>query len=135
MKHTALIVLAFFVAFAASCAATGDTSQDQAQCLSVDEALASIASANGAEVSVCGWLRYEAEDKNLYNSASDRWEDSDDHCLSLGRGHGFTEDLAPLSGRRVRVTGVATSSFCPADAICMASCSESGIFAQSVEPL
>jgi len=135
MKHIALLILGLFLALAASCAAIGNINHDQARCLSVDEALATIGTANGTEVSVCAWLRYEAEDKSLYNSASDRWENSDDRCLSLGRAQGFTEDLGSLSGRRVRVTGVATATFCPADAICQASCSESGIFARSIEPL
>lgn len=135
MRSVFFLAIGLFLALAASCAVAGDVGRNDAQCLSVDDALAQVGALNGTPVAICGWLRYESEDKNLYATATDRWEDSDDHCLSVGRSEGFTTDLASLSGRRVRVTGVATSSFCPADTICMASCSSTGIFAQSIDPL
>jgi hypothetical protein len=136
MKSLLALVFIVFSMTTASCVNRQLSSTDNTpSCQDVDDVLANISSINGAEVTVCGWLRYEPEDKNLHASASGRLAKSENHCLSLGRLVGFTADLSSLNGRKVRVAGTATASFCPTDSICMASCSDSGIFVRSVDLL
>lgn len=118
--------------FGASSCASMDSSQ--AQCSTVEQLLAET-SWNGGTVAVCGFLKYDFEDKNLYSSKNAATEMSRDNCVSLGLAKGFAESLSGYSGRWVRVSGLATSDFCPAGTICSASCSATGIFVTGIDEL
>ena len=105
------------------------------KCKSVDYVKANIKQINGSEVSVCGFLKYGFEGKNLYHSASAAKQDSDRQCLSIGIGEGAVVDLSASSDRWVRINGFATADFCPKDTICSSSCSRVGVFAKNVAPV
>lgn len=107
---------------------------DQSQCVSVDSVLSHISSTNGSDISVCGFLKYEFEDRNLYASEKDAEAQASRNCISLGKVEDFSEDISSFSGQWVRVSGVASSKFCPMGTLCPASCSDTGIFVKSISP-
>lgn len=102
-------------------------------CRSIDYVKANIEQLNGSEVAVCGYLKYEFEDKNLYESSKAARQYSDEQCLSLGTREGASVDLSSLSDRWVRIRGIATADFCPEDTICSLSCSKIGVFVKDVK--
>lgn len=101
-------------------------------CRSVDQVLSEIKALNGQEVTVCGVLRYEFEDRNLYANQRAARQRSDTHCLAIGLAQGFSEDLSLLSDRPVWISGTATSDFCPEGTLCTAACSDTGIFVKAI---
>lgn len=124
----AVVILAFGIS---SCASMDSS---QVQCSTVESLLAAP-SWNGGDVVVCGFLKYDFEDKNLYGSKDAAAEMSREKCVSLGLAKGFAGNLSAYSGRWVRVSGLATSDFCPAGTICTASCSTTGIFVTGIDDL
>lgn len=116
-----------------SCSSMNELAGDQ--CVSVDRLLTDISSRNGTEVAVCGLLKYELEDRNLYASARFAEQQSNQHCLSLGKAERFSGDLEKLDGQWVRIIGLATSNFCPEGTLCTASCSDTGLFVRAIAPL
>jgi hypothetical protein len=104
-------------------------------CRSVDYVRANVEQLDGLEVALCGYLKYEFEDKNLYQSPKAAKQYSDKQCLSLGMREGANVDLPSLSERWVRIDGVVAADFCPKDTICPSACSKIGVFAKDVKPL
>jgi hypothetical protein len=104
-------------------------------CRSIDYVKANIEQFDGSEVAVCGYLKYEFEDKNLYESPKAAKEYSDKQCLSLGMREGASVDLSSLSKQWVHISGIATAAFCPKDTICSSSCSKIGVFVNDVKPV
>lgn len=102
-------------------------------CQSVDQVLADAERLNGQEAAVCGVLKYEFEDQNLYATQKAAGRQSDTHCLSLGFVEGISDDLSSLNGRSVLVFGTVTTDFCPEGILCTASCSDTGIFVKAVQ--
>jgi hypothetical protein len=104
-------------------------------CKSIDYVRANIEQLDGSEVAVCGYLKYEFEDKNLYESPKAAKQYADKQCLSLGTREGAGVDLSSLSERWVRISGIAAADFCPKDTICSSSCSKIGVFVKKVKPV
>jgi hypothetical protein len=102
------------------------------QCLNVDSALNRIKALDGNIVTVCGVLKYEFEDINLYQSNGDAKEYSRDHCLSLAMPVDSRQNFSAMSGKRVRIEATATAAFCPEGTICAASCSSSGLMVKTL---
>lgn len=111
---------------ASACSLTPGSGSDS--CTSIDSVIANIEQLNGSDVSVCGYLKYEFEDKNLYESRKTAKQFGDKQCLSLGTREGASIDLSSMSDRWVQIHGVATANFCPKDAVCSSSCSKIGVF-------
>lgn len=104
------------------------------ECKSIENVKANIDTLDGTEVSVCGYLKYEFEDKNLYASPKSARRYSEKQCLSVGSREGASIDTS-LTGHWVRITGVAAANFCPVDTICSSSCSKNGVFAKEIKRL
>lgn len=133
MTKLMALVLALFLLCTGACSSMGVSARDQ--CVTVDRALSDISSTNGTDVEVCGVLKYEFEDRNLYASEKVAKQQSDQRCLSLGKAEGFSGDPEELNGQWVRISGLATSDFCPEGTLCTASCSDVGIFIKGIGPL
>jgi hypothetical protein len=88
---------------------------------------------DGSEISVCGYLRYEFEDKNLYSSRKAAANSSDKYCIAVGRRAEAKVDLSALNGKSVRIHGVVTAKACPEGAVCAAACSQTGIAAMRID--
>jgi hypothetical protein len=116
---------------ASACSVTPDFEAES--CRSIDYVKANIEQLDGSEVAVCGYLKYEFEDKNLHESPKAAKQYSDRQCLSLGTREGASIDLSSLTDRWVRVSGIATAGFCPKDTICSSSCSKIGVFVKEVK--
>src|SRR5690606_10990238 len=80
---------------ASGCSVTPDFEAES--CRSIDYVRANIEQLDGSEVTVCGYLKYEFEDKNLYESPRAAKQYSDKQCLSLGTREGAVVDLSSLS--------------------------------------
>jgi hypothetical protein len=104
-------------------------------CLTVPEVLARTAQLADQEVLVCGFLKYEFEDENLYSTRAVRESEEDEgQCLSVGRAAGTSLDLLPsANNREVLVRGIVRTDACPDGYVCPASCSDQGIFVSSVQ--
>lgn len=103
------------------------------RCLSVEQALSAIDDESSAtRVSVCGFLKYEFEDKNLYLSQDAAESRPHRECLAIGLAKGFSQDLSQFNKQQVRVTGRAASDICPEGTLCLASCPNAGIYVESV---
>jgi hypothetical protein len=104
----------------------------RSDCLDVDEVRTGQRTGTA---SVCGYLSYRFEDKNLYSSAIAAENYDNRQCIAVGLAPGFdSTKLRALSGRPVRLTGRLTDHACPEGAICSASCSQIGIFVEDVQP-
>jgi hypothetical protein len=132
-RKTATFALIISSLCTAACSSLQISRQDQ--CVSVDRALSEINDTNGTQIAVCGFLKYEFEDKNLYVSKRDANQQLFRNCISLGKASDYSGDLEKLNGKWVRVTGLATSKICPADSICQAACSDSGVYVRTVETI
>lgn len=136
MRSIFVLTLSFsLLCFGAGCVAAGARKDihEEPQCVSVDQALSSIGSAEGDVVSVCGFFKYEFEDKNLYSTERAARDQSSKHCLAIGKREGFSEDLSAWTGQRVRISGILTADFCPPGTLCPAACSNSGVFVETIE--
>jgi hypothetical protein len=122
-----------FMLMVSACASTSNS--ELRSCEFIDDVKLNIEQRDGSDVSICGFLKYEFEDKNLYDSAKAAKEFSSKKCLSIGLHRGVDIDLAPLNNRRVLVRGVVTKEFCPEGTICVASCSAVGVFVRTVSAL
>jgi hypothetical protein len=132
IKYVAL-VLVIGVSLS-SCASVGNASA--VRCVSVEDVIGQIDSlGREPEVAVCGVLSYRFEDKNLYASRSAARRHDTAKCIAVGYRATEGIDLSALDGRSVRVVGRVTSTFCPADAICAASCSNIGIFVSRADAM
>lgn len=131
MKLTMLSLIVLHSLAANSCSML---EASERQCVSVHRVLADAELLDGEDVAVCGVLRYEFEDRNLYASEQAAREQSDDACLALGMAEGFSGNLGKLNGETVRILGLATSDFCPEGTLCTASCSDTGVFVKAIEP-
>lgn len=132
-SHIRALCAVLFAITVSACSAMPDFEAEE--CKSVDDVRANIEQFNGSEVSVCGFLKYGFEDKNLYHSPDAAKQYSDRQCLSIGIREGAVVDLSASSDRWVRINGFATAEFCPKDTICSSSCSKEGVFVKSVTPL
>lgn len=133
MTKLTTLALALSLLVTAACSSMDVSARDQ--CVTVDRALSDISSINGTDVAVCGVLKYEFEDRNLYASEKVAKQQSDQHCLSLGNAEGLSGDLEKMNGQWVRISGLATSDFCPEGTLCTASCSDAGIFVKAIDSL
>jgi hypothetical protein len=129
MRTTCAVLLTIGIA---ACSVTPDFEAES--CRSIDYVKANIEQLDGSEVVVCGYLKYEFEDKNLYQSPKAAKQYSEKQCLSLGTREGTSVDTS-LSGRWVRISGVVAADFCPKDTICSSSCSKNGVFMKDMKPL
>jgi hypothetical protein len=129
MKRLSLLLgLVFCVS---SCASTDSS---QSRCSTVEDLIAAPVESE-KPVEVCGLLKYEFEDRNLYGSKRAATEASREKCVSVGLADGFTGNLSAYNGRWVRVSGLVTADFCPDGTICTASCSATGIFVTRIDDL
>lgn len=129
----ATICVVLLTTGASACSVTPDFVTET--CRNIDYVKTNIEQLDGSEVAVCGYLKYEFEDKNLYQSPKAAKRYSDRQCLSLGTREGTSVDLSSLSDRWVRISGIATADFCPKDTICSSSCSKIGVFVKNVKPV
>lgn len=125
------LVLSIFIA--SSCTSISNTRE--ADCKSIDYVKLNIGQLEASEVSICGFLKYEFEDKNLYGSVSAARKYSNEKCISLGLREGVSIDLSVLNNRKVMVRGEVAGDFCPEETICMSSCSKVGVFVHTVSAL
>lgn len=130
-----LVSFLSLISLATSIGCANVTSKVESDCLTVDEALAKVLSVGAADVAVCGILRYRSEDRNLYSSEETAANSSRRHCISLGEADELPVNLESLDGKRVILKGKAKSNFCPADTLCLGSCSDTGIFVEAVETI
>ena len=128
-----LVLFSILVQCALSTGCSTFDTAAEAGCLTVKQALKLARTDEQAEVKACGVLRYQFEDMNLYATELAASKHSREDCISLGKSKDYTEGLEALNGSYVRVSGLATSQFCPAGTICTASCSDAGIFVRDVE--
>jgi hypothetical protein len=119
------------VAIAGSCATK--ESSNLSLCETVESVVDKMPSLQDSRVSVCGYLIYKAEDRNLYGSQAAAANFDRRSCLAVGYTGELGAKLREASGMWVRVRGVVTSEFCPEETVCMASCSQKGIFIDSIE--
>lgn len=102
--------------------------------INVDAALENASALSGARVQVRGYLAYGFEDHNLYASHRHARDYDQDHCISIGIATDATPGLESADGQWVTIEGILTDDFCPPDTICMASCSDVGVFVETVQP-
>lgn len=131
ITKSSTLVLALFLLFTGACSSIDISAEDQ--CLTIDRVLVEISQFSATDIAVCGVLKYEFEDRNLYASQKLAKQQTDQHCISLGRAKDFSGDLEKFNGQWVRIFGLATSDFCPEGTLCTASCSDTGIFVKSIE--
>lgn len=130
-RNSALLILVIVIASSAR-----GKVRPEANCLGVVEAKENIASLNGSVVAICGWLRFAAEDQNIYPAKNDTWTRSDNvDCLSIGSSESLASDISEFDGQYVHVSGMLVSNFCPEGTLCLASCSQTGIFVSEIQPL
>lgn len=115
---------------AVSCSSMGQSGGEG--CENVRQVLSNSTSVSGTDVAVCGVIRYEFEDKNLYASKAAAKKQSDDDCISLGKADEFVGDLERLSGQWVRVSGTVITNFCPEGTLCTSSCSDTGVLVKEI---
>lgn len=108
-----------------------ESRSDELSCLTVEEALAKSTS-SPIRMAVCGHLRYGPEDRNLYASEAVANNHSRGSCLSLGESSRLAVNLESYDRDQVKVIGLVQSDFCPEDAICLGSCSSSGMFVEEI---
>ena len=121
------------VAVCSGCALAPDYKAQR--CVSVESLKADVDHLKGTVVAVCGYLKYDFEDKNLYQSARAAEAFVDSQCVAIGTYEGMRIDLPSFRDSWVRVTGVVSADFCPPDTICSSSCSLIGVFVKEVERL
>tara|TARA_R110002049_G_scaffold305960_1_gene503647 strand:+ start:502 stop:903 length:402 start_codon:yes stop_codon:yes gene_type:complete len=124
------LFLVSIIVFVCGCS-TSSTDADFA--IDVDSALESLPEITGETVSIRGYLSYDFEDKNLYASERHARDYDQDHCISIGVANDAIPDLEGSNDQWVTVSGTLTDDFCPPDTICMASCSQVGIFVEALQ--
>ena len=101
-------------------------------CLSVDSVL-SKAWRNGEKLNVCGYMKLDFENVNIYSSRTAADESNAKQCLPV--------DIEPEDGRLldgfnnkwVFVSAAWKEEICPEGALCPSYCSESGLVIKSIE--
>lgn len=111
--------------------ASGLGSHKLADCVSVVEARNMIGRGERVD-SMCGYLRYGFEDKNLYDSKGAANQQDSSKCISVGIGPAFAGDLNAFDGKWVVVSGSVVDHFCPEGVICPSACSDVGVFIDQV---
>ena len=103
------------------CAGFTQNNAELSECASITQAKQNIEILNGQEGSVCGYLKWEFENNNIFESKRDAKIYSN-KCLSLSRPTAL-QNMSELNNKYVKITGVFTKEFCPEGTLCFASCS------------
>lgn len=103
------------------------------KCISVDDLRHGVDAGMGREFAVCGVLKYQFEDTNLYANSDAANLGSSKHCVSLITSNEIImKKLALLNGGEVLVSGIATNEACPKGSLCLSYCSSLGIKIENV---
>jgi hypothetical protein len=88
---------------------------------------------DGETYSVCGYLKYEFENRNVFSSRAniDDWLSRE--CISLAATRELEVGLEKLNNSFVKVTGTLVKKMCSEDAVCPASCSDDGMIVIGVK--
>ena len=132
-KFVALIVTCLTAG--SSCARGPVAHSMGAACNSVDDIITEAATLAGHDVPVCGYLNYRFENENLFANERAALRHDKNRCISVGLAGGFSEDLSAFNGKYVHILGKVTTDICQPGNVCLAACSDTGVYVKSVRLL
>lgn len=125
--------LLFLLSMLTACTSSYVGFETSELCISPSEARSLSLEHQGKTIQVCGYFVSNFENINIYDTKKDSKKYSATKCLSVAGGEDLS--LSSFSEQYIQAIGLFTLNFCPEDAICMGSCSSSGVYLKQLSKL